>query len=57
MGKRILTINQVLLAVLFVVGAIALTAMASDYAGKIQLKVGPDGVQLEIDGTPDGGGK
>jgi hypothetical protein len=32
------------------VGVIAMTAILSDYAGSIQFKIGPTGVQLQIKG-------
>jgi hypothetical protein len=41
-------INQALVSISFVIGAIAIAAIAFNYAGKVQLKIGV--IQLQIEG-------
>lgn len=44
------TLNQTVISIFIVVGAIVVTAIAFNYSGKIQLKFGPSGVELQVDG-------
>ena len=49
--KQYLVIHQTLVIAFIVIGAIALSAIASNYAGSIQFRLGPDGIQLQMDGV------
>jgi hypothetical protein len=42
--------NQMVIAIFLAVSVIALSAITFNYAGKIQLTFGSDGLQLQIDG-------
>lgn len=53
MEKPKSTLNQAVVSIFIVVGAVVIAAVAFDYTGKIQLRLGSDGVQLQV----DGGGK
>jgi hypothetical protein len=46
-------LNQTIVAISVVVGAVVLSAVVVGYTGKIQLHVGADGIQVHV----DGGGK
>lgn len=41
------------IAAFLVVGGIAVSAVAFKYAGKIQFSVGPNGIQLQINGRSE----
>lgn len=45
------TLNQTVVSVFIVVGAIVISAVAFNYTGKIQLKFGADGIQVQVDGA------
>lgn len=45
--------NQAITTAFLVVGMIAISAVAFKYSGDIQLKLGPDGIQLQITGQND----
>lgn len=47
---KVLPYGQVLISAFIVVGAIIISAVASDYAGSINLKFGADGIQVQVDG-------
>ena len=53
MEKPKLTLNQTLTSAFLVVGAIVISAVAFNYSGKIQLKFGADGMQVQVDGTKE----
>lgn len=53
MEKPKITINQALVSAFIVVGAIAIAAVASNYSGNLQLKLGADGIQLGINGSKE----
>jgi small neutral amino acid transporter SnatA (MarC family) len=43
-------LNQTVSSVFIVVGAIVISAITFNYAGKIDLKLGADGIQVQVDG-------
>lgn len=45
--------NQAITTAFLVVGMITISAVAFKYSGDIQLKLGPDGIQLQITGQND----
>jgi hypothetical protein len=50
MPNNKLSLNHTFLAAIFVGGAIAGYAIASNYSGKLGIKLSTDGVLVEIDG-------
>lgn len=46
-------INQTLVAVLTVTGIIAIVTISLNYPGRVELKVGADGLHLQITGVED----
>lgn len=50
MKKENSIVNQALITAFLVVGVTAVSAVAFEYSGEIQLKFGSDGIQLQVDG-------
>lgn len=48
MKKSQITVHQTFASVFLVIGAIAVFAVAFDYSGKIEVKLGAEGVHLQI---------
>jgi hypothetical protein len=49
--KQYLPIHQILVIAFVVIGTIALSAIFSNYAGSVQVRIGSDGIHLEMDGS------
>lgn len=53
MEKPGFNLNQAVVTALAVVGLVALGAVIFNYTGQLQLKLGADGIQLEINGSSE----
>ncbi|HEY9663964.1 MAG TPA: hypothetical protein V6C65_36400 [Allocoleopsis sp.] len=42
--------SQTFVSVFLVIGAIVVSAIVFDYSGDLQLKIGADGIQIQVDG-------
>lgn len=51
MEKSRFSLHQTFVSALIVVGAVAVCAISFNYAGTIQLRLGADGLQLQVDGV------
>jgi hypothetical protein len=45
------TLNHALVSAFLAVGAIVISAVVSDYSGKIDVSFGSDGIQVQVDGN------
>lgn len=51
MERQKSSVHQAFSTALVVVGAVAICAVGFNYSGKIQVKLGSDGLQLQVEGA------
>jgi hypothetical protein len=52
MAKQFSSIQNLFFAMILVFGSIAVPAVVFDFGGTVSFNLGPDGVKLELEGTP-----
>lgn len=52
MAKKSFDIQITVVAVSLIVSSIAVSAVVFDFGGTVRFNLGPDGVKLELEGTP-----
>ena len=50
MGQPNSSLTQIFVTTLLVGGAIGIIAIVSDYSGKVDIKLGPEGIQFRVYG-------
>jgi hypothetical protein len=50
MKKQKFSVTHVFVSALFVCGCIGVSAMAFNYSGKVDIRLGPEGIVFRIDG-------